>query len=58
MNVILTVHRLHQKTDNQGRLKCLPKSKKYCNEDRNSNHQSWNENSLISKSEQEPTGVS
>lgn len=49
MNVILTVHRLHQKTDNQGRLKRLPKSKKYCNEDRNSNHQSWNENSSLSK---------
>lgn len=49
MNVISTVHRLHQKTDNPGRLKRLPKSKKYCNEDRNSNHQSWNENSSLSK---------
>ena len=58
MNVISTVHCFHQKTDNPGRLKRLPRSKKYYYEDRNSNHQSWNENSLISKSEQEPTGVS
>ena len=49
MNIILTVHRLHQRTDNPGRLKCLPISKKYCYEDRNSNHQSWNENSSLSK---------
>ena len=58
MNVTLTDYRFHQKIDNLGRLKHLSKSKKYCCEGRNSNHQSWNENSLISKSEQEPTGVS
>lgn len=58
MNVPRVLRCFHQKTDNPGKLKHLPRPKKYCYEDRNSNHQSWNENSLISKSEQEPTGVS